>query len=326
MTPPHIYGMFHVAGDGGSHVNLRAKGFDALRVYVRNAVTAARSAAAVGMNFALITNDVPTLEAVLEAEGLAGALTLRAHSFTRAVPRGPSRSSRSTFSAVKSRLQRLNPTDGQSDYNRTFGDLVALLDIDTIFQAPLTLADDALTAYDISDAVFPAYGFETIRRDLELLTAAPITPRWYGGEFIAGPPAAFAALAREIDEIWPRYCAALGTLHHTGDEAVVSAALCRLAAAGVPIFDAGKAGLITRYWSVRTLSKMRTLAQVSHAAILHLPADKHWLSSLADALPGPAQIVPLLRRHVARRRPREFLKQLAALARGRPLQNLPRLA
>lgn len=315
MTPPHIYGMFHVAGDGGSHVNLRAKGFDALRVYVRNAVTAARSAAAVGMNFALITNDVPTLEAVLEAEGLAGALTLRAHSFTLAVPRGI------PFYSAHFKLDVL-----KAFATGEFGDLVALLDIDTIFQAPLTLADDALTAYDISDAVFPAYGFETIRRDLELLTAAPITPRWYGGEFIAGPPAAFAALAREIDEIWPRYCAALGTLHHTGDEAVVSAALCRLAAAGVPIFDAGKAGLITRYWSVRTLSKMRTLAQVSHAAILHLPADKHWLSSLADALPGPAQIVPLLRRHVARRRPREFLKQLAALARGRPLQNLPRLA
>jgi DNA primase len=27
---------------------------------------------------------------------------------------------------LKSRLQRLNPTDGQNDYNRTFGDLVAL--------------------------------------------------------------------------------------------------------------------------------------------------------------------------------------------------------
>ncbi len=30
------------------------------------------------------------------------------------------------ISALKSRLQRLNPTDGQTDYNRTFGDLVAL--------------------------------------------------------------------------------------------------------------------------------------------------------------------------------------------------------
>jgi DNA primase len=30
------------------------------------------------------------------------------------------------ISTLKSRLQRLNPTDGQSDYNRTFGDLVAL--------------------------------------------------------------------------------------------------------------------------------------------------------------------------------------------------------
>jgi len=27
---------------------------------------------------------------------------------------------------VKSRLQRLNPVDGQPEYNRTFGDLVAL--------------------------------------------------------------------------------------------------------------------------------------------------------------------------------------------------------
>ena len=314
MTTPHIYGMFHVAGDGGSHVNLRAKGFDALRVYVRNAVTAARSAAAVGMNFALITNDVPTLEAVLEAEGLAGALTLRAHDFTLAVPRGI------PFYSAHFKLDVL-----KAFATGAFGDLVALLDIDTIFQAPLALAADALTAYDISDAVFPAYGFETIRRDLELLTAAPITPRWYGGEFIAGPPAAFAALAREIDEIWPRYCAALGTLHHTGDEAVVSAALCRLAAAGVPIHEAGAAGLITRYWSVRTLSKMPPLAQVSQAAILHLPADKHWLSALADALPAPAQILPLLARHVARQRPREILKQIVNLARGRPMQNLPRL-
>jgi DNA primase len=30
------------------------------------------------------------------------------------------------ISTLKSRLQRLNPTDGQGDYNRAFGDLVAL--------------------------------------------------------------------------------------------------------------------------------------------------------------------------------------------------------
>ena len=30
------------------------------------------------------------------------------------------------ITTLKSRLQRLNPTDSQSDYNRTFGDLVAL--------------------------------------------------------------------------------------------------------------------------------------------------------------------------------------------------------
>ena len=31
-----------------------------------------------------------------------------------------------SIAAVKSRLQRLNPVDGQATYNRTFGDLVAL--------------------------------------------------------------------------------------------------------------------------------------------------------------------------------------------------------
>ena len=39
---------------------------------------------------------------------------------------GSERSTRRAIAQVKSRIQRLNPVDGQAAYNRTFGDLVAL--------------------------------------------------------------------------------------------------------------------------------------------------------------------------------------------------------
>lgn len=315
--------MLYLGDKAERHVNLSARGRSPHDIYLLAAVTLARSAATAGMSFALITNSKARIEATLRRHGLAGVVDVIEHRFTLQVPPGIA------FHSAHFKLDLLTA------FGRgAFGALVGLVDLDIVLQGPVELPYSAspaatgdLYVYDITDHVVPTYGSERISRDLAALAGLESSdPHWYGGEFIAGDPAGFAALSREIAAIWPTYCASVASWHHVGDEMLVSAALLRLMQAptsSVGVREVGADGLISRWWSSRSLSSLEPLSQAIGSTMLHLPADKLFSAKAASVSFDAARFRHDYIRYAKRQRSVAILKNIVDSARRRPARSLP---
>lgn len=260
-----FYGLLYLDPATSAGVNL-ARGANPIDTYLRCAATCHASFAAQGERFALVTNDPALVRDRLDALGCEPieAVEIPFH------PRVP-RSTR--FYAAHFKLDVLDAF-ARGD----LGEHVGLIDIDCVLQRPLVLPD-ALSVYEISEQVYPAYGMDRVRDDLERVAGIPVARAdWYGGEFIAGPSAQFRRLKDSLDACLPRYVAALGDLHHHGDEMVVSAGIHRAARDGLAVEDIGRSAQIVRWWSSRTFHRQIPLRDATACAILHLPSDKGFLA------------------------------------------------
>lgn len=179
-----------------------------------------------------------------------------------------------------------------------------ILDLDMMMmrQLPAHLSSsDSLVGYNIWDQVAPAYGPNRVRDDVAKVSgiSAEKLEEWWGGEFLVGPNERFADLSREIEWIYPRYLETADSLHHQGDEIVVTAALHRLSKNSGSqdeqiIVDGGELNAIGRWWSSRTLSRIAPLSKLAKRSILHLPADKEILSELSKSESEMPNLTPLL--------------------------------
>ena len=136
--------------------------------------------------------------------------------------------------------------------------------------------------YDISEQAIPAYGHETIIRTLELILGTSSEGRWYGGEFLAGPPHFFARLTIETENIFNAYLQHMDQLHHIGDETTTSAALERIRRSGEYVADGGTVNIIGRFWNSQTLHTQKPFKCFRECFLLHLPADKRFLLILPE--------------------------------------------
>ncbi len=276
----NFYGLLHI-GDGRHSPNLKARGaWGAIRTYFANAVTLSHSLQAVGSDFVLLTNDAATLEAV-NRDTLGADITIREIPFRAQVPK------EIPFYSAHHKV----------DVYRWFattsgGDYPVLVDLDVVALRPpsasfsICASSGIPLVYDISDQVFPAYGEDTIVSDLETLTGHGVPVyRWYGGEFIGGPPDFFARLVGEIDRLWGAYCRNFASFHHQGDEMLTSAALCRMIAAGCIALDAGPIGGVGRFWGGQPLHPQKPIAWFERCFLAHLPVDKSYLAAQAHRRP-----------------------------------------
>lgn len=258
-------------------VNLRKPTAPRLQMYLKCALAMSRMMAANGDRLTILTNDADRLCALSADLDPADVAQL---DFTLDVPEGV------PFYSAHYKLEVFRAFGSGA-----FGARPALCDLDMLAlrRVPRDPAPGHdMLVYDITPSMVADVGAERILQDLSLLLQAPVrTPRWFGGEFLAGPAEQFAALSAEITRIWPRYVDNIDTLSHVGDETITTAALLTLEAAGMPLRDAGTAGLVRRWWSARTHFPQAPLAQASDVCFLHVPADKEFLAALpAEQAPG----------------------------------------
>ena len=166
-------------------------------------------------------------------------------------------------------------------------DYVALCDLDMVCvnDIPQCLTNNIKSKipmyYDIFDQVIPAYGHNTIIRDLKKIHGFDSEGRWSGGEFISGSPKFFRLLVKEIDALYGNYIQNIDSLHHVGDEAFTSAALEKIRKKIEYVADAGVLGVVGRFWSVSTCHPQKPFKYYENCFLLHLPADKRFLADLA---------------------------------------------
>jgi hypothetical protein len=132
--------------------------------------------------------------------------------------------------------------------------------------------------YDITDQCYPAYGREKIIRDKTLIAGFESLGSWAGGEFIGGDKEFFNRIYEYCIIYWDTYSTNFTSLHHQGDEMLVSCAIEKYFLSGNPLFNAASIGGIGRYWSVKTLHIGKPFDALVDNFLLHLPADKEYLS------------------------------------------------
>lgn len=307
--PTRICGLLYCGPAAERHVNLEAGMGDPLAVYVRNALTLARSLTVLGQRLTLVTNDAARLATLIAHEGGEDAsIELAEVAFTLDVPRGI------PFESCHYRLE-LHRMLGDG----LFGDFPALIDLDAVMLRPQRLpVGEALWVYDVTVQEWAGRVDPCARASFALLAGHAIDrPHWFGGEFFAGSARHFAELWHEVERIWPRYRDNWRTIYRPGDEMIHSTAFNLMAARGVPLRDAGAAGLVARWWSVRTTHPMAPLSHAGAAAMLHLPADKALLADHARAPFEPDAFIDTLRGRTRARQRAQRLRGAAQWLRGR---------
>jgi hypothetical protein len=282
----HFYGLLYVS-DVAEAVNCSVKDrIDMLRIYAKNALVLSHSLSMYG-GLTVLTNNARLL-----AE-LVPELVCCEIPFERDVPKGI---------AFRSAHHKL---DVFKYFECLTEEYIVLLDLDMICISGIpkrlsNIVDNRIPIYyDISNQVTQAYGEDRILEDMQKIGHHSCEGRWAGGELIGGPPLFFKELNSYIAPVWTKYVACCSTLHHQGDEMIVSVSLEEMRRAGIYMIDAGQVGGVGRFWSGRIKHEQRKFQYyLKNCWLLHLPQDKKFLSDFADSI----EINTLLSRY------RQYLK------------------
>ncbi|WP_442761789.1 hypothetical protein [Malikia spinosa] len=261
------------------NTNLNSKIENQLDIYISCGCLLAASCKFFNIPYAIITNEPDFVKN--RSISLGGEVEVLNGNFNRDVPNDAS------FHSAHYKLDILKDFG-----NGLYGSNVGLIDLDVVLTKPIDLVnffdnDKTLCIYDISNEERSSYGDTIISKSLSSIGVNTKIPRWYGGEFIFGSAKSFSKLTSEIDLVWPLYEQKYRSLHHMGDEMVVTAALTKLKDNGMKLINAGNAikpesyPLISRWWSSRTLCRQTSFKHATQAAFLHLPADKPFLAKMA---------------------------------------------
>lgn len=216
-----------------------------------------------------------------------------------------------------------------------FGDYVSLIDNDVVMLdlPKVDLAfwtNSRLFVYDISTTVLEEYGEDLVQSDLRRVAAANLqSTNWFGGEFIAGSSCAFSKLSERLELLWPTYKALTRTLHHVGDEMIVSAALNELIdEQKIQVIDVGDAPYcwISRWFSTRSRFRQMPLSVHLRSSMLHLPADKRFIAGSLTRPFEPERFISKYRKHVRRKLLLRKIVNTVGMMRGKMIRQVPRLS
>lgn len=274
-----LYSLLHIHGNNKSNVNLKSSISDALDTYILCGILLSKSCRKYNIDYSIITNEPEILEERIDV--LGGGVKVVRGNFFRDVPENIN------FYSAHYKLDVIKAF-GDGDY----GDNVGLIDLDMVLINDIDFGEflndkSALFVYNITDQVEPAVGEKKLLKSLQKMDV-PVSknPQWYGGEFIFGRKEVFHELYEKIQTYWINYTQCYGSLHHVGDEMIVTAALNDLKHVNYNIIDIGSAlvvkqPVVARWWSSRTLGKQISLSQALTASFLHLPSDKKFLAKMA---------------------------------------------
>ncbi len=285
-VPDKVYSLLYVNDQHNNNKDMAAK--SALSIYVSCASLVANSARRAGIDFTILTNNGSRL---MDAASKAHIppFNVREIAFELAIPKGVRYfQAHYKISVMKS--------FGTGD----FGEHPTLVDSDIFIRKSFLdkVRSHKLVAYDVSHKA------AHLSHDLAILVPPVAGHRqwWAGGEFISGTSASFALLAEHVEALLPKYLKNINSFIHVSDETPVSAALNQLTNQGFAVVDAGKQlEIIARWHSSRTFIAQEKLSDLWRRDVLHLPADKKFLASMAGGAPDDEEFFTAYKKYAGRK-------------------------
>ena len=162
---------------------------------------------------------------------------------------------------------------------------VIIVDSDIICLSPLPLNminiinKGILTYYDISDQHIPAFGLKKVVNDVMLIDQNSDLGIWSGGEYFGADINGLKLVCSLYEQYISIYFKNYNYFNQKSDENIFSLSIQLLIGKMIPIYDVSKIFVINRFWSVKTLHVSDLWLKSKTSSLLHLPADKSFLSS-----------------------------------------------
>jgi hypothetical protein len=136
---------------------------------------------------------------------------------------------------------------------------------------------------DITQNVVPAYGKSRILKKLKILNPDIQKVRWYGGDFFAGNDIFYKFLYQKTKFYQKKFVKNITKLTDQTDELFISASVHDLKKNNsLKINNGNISSIFIRYWNTNVLHSQKKIDYYKRFILLHIPADKIFLSKCYD--------------------------------------------
>lgn len=273
-----FFGLLHINHNENQKLNFQPsdKNFKVL-TYLKNAILLQKQLKRAGFKLVILTNKKKYLEKLLEE--INSDLNLKNLNFNTYVPKN------THFYSCHFRVDVFKYL---SKLKKTFSILV---DLDILVLGELSVFKklESSDAYvnDITDNVIPAYGKKKILNNLRILNKNIKTFKWYGGDFFAGNYKFFSILYRKTFFYQKKFVENSLIFKNQTDELFISAALNDIKLKKLYNFQSSERKfLFTRFWNTNVKHKQKKILFYKKFKLLHVPADKVFLSKCFNFYEG----------------------------------------
>lgn len=269
-----FFGLLHIKHGENNKLNFQSKNKDyKIMIYLKNAILLDQQLQKYDLRLTLLTNRKKYLENILKK--LNFKLEIKSLNFKTYVPKN------THFYSCHFRVDIFKYF---STLKNTYS---ILIDLDVLILNNLKFLNDIdlNKAYvnDITDNVLPAYGRINILKNLKTLDNNFKNFKWYGGDFFGGNCKFYKILHSKTYFYQKKFVKNIKKLSNQTDELFISAALNNIKFKKLyKIEHTGRNMIFTRYWNTNVKHKQKKLSFYKKYQILHIPADKLFLSKCFD--------------------------------------------
>tara|TARA_B100000989_G_scaffold297930_1_gene285308 strand:+ start:1352 stop:2308 length:957 start_codon:yes stop_codon:yes gene_type:complete len=277
MTKICFYGLLHIKPGENNKLNFHSKNhIEKIVVYLKNAVLLNEQLKNINIKFVLLTNKKVFIEKILK--NLNYNLNIKTLSFKTFVPKN------THFYACHFRVDVFHYLSKlKNNYSILIDlDVLILKDLKN-FKKNLNFNEGIVN--NISNNVFPAYGKDVIKQKLIILDQNAKRFQWYGGDFFAGNFKFFKVMYQFSRYYQKKFVENMKNLRNQTDELFISATINKIKSDNLyKIKNSTNNRLFTRYWNTNVKHRQNNLSNYLSYKILHLPADKVFLSTCFNNL------------------------------------------
>ena len=266
-----FFGLLHIKKNENALLNFKSTNDNhKILVYLKNAILLDQQLKNYGYNFILLTNNSRYLKKLLR--NLKYNLELKQLHFRTFVPHN------THFYACHFRVDVFKYLSSlKKNYSILLDlDVLILKNPNKIFKY---IKNNINLVNDITDNVIPAYGVEKIKKNLKILNINSKNIKWYGGDWFSGNSLFFKTLYKKTNFFQKKFVKNKKLLSDQTDELFMSAAINEIKQQNLhKLKNIRSTGIFTRYWNTNVKHFQKKIPYYQSFHILHVPADKIFLS------------------------------------------------